>query len=131
MACSDNVIRAGLTPKYIDVATLCSLLRYHCAPGESMKFKPTQESGTSLLYRPPVKDFAVARAEVSPDNADRAVLGPRDSASIVLIEAGGGQATVNDEKKSIKRGDVLFLKSGDTLVLQAEGETLRAFQAFC
>lgn len=28
MAASDNVVRAGLTPKYIDVKTLCSMLTY-------------------------------------------------------------------------------------------------------
>lgn len=28
MACSDNVVRAGLTPKFIDKATLCSMLTY-------------------------------------------------------------------------------------------------------
>ena len=28
MACSDNVVRAGLTPKLIDVPTLCSMLEY-------------------------------------------------------------------------------------------------------
>lgn len=28
MAASDNVVRAGLTPKYMDVKTLCSMLTY-------------------------------------------------------------------------------------------------------
>jgi mannose-6-phosphate isomerase len=28
MATSDNVVRAGLTPKFIDVPTLCSMLTY-------------------------------------------------------------------------------------------------------
>jgi mannose-6-phosphate isomerase len=28
MACSDNVIRAGLTPKFRDTETLCSSLQY-------------------------------------------------------------------------------------------------------
>ena len=28
MACSDNVVRAGLTPKFKDVETLCSMLDY-------------------------------------------------------------------------------------------------------
>ncbi len=28
MACSDNVVRAGLTPKYKDVSTLCEMLTY-------------------------------------------------------------------------------------------------------
>lgn len=28
MACSDNVVRAGLTPKFKDIDTLCSMLTY-------------------------------------------------------------------------------------------------------
>ncbi len=30
MACSDNVVRAGLTPKFKDVPTLCDMLTYTC-----------------------------------------------------------------------------------------------------
>lgn len=29
MAASDNVVRAGLTPKYMDVKILCSMLTYN------------------------------------------------------------------------------------------------------
>jgi mannose-6-phosphate isomerase len=31
MALSDNVVRSGLTPKFKDVATLCSMLHYRQA----------------------------------------------------------------------------------------------------
>lgn len=34
MACSDNVVRAGLTPKLIDVPTLCSMLEYRYSSPE-------------------------------------------------------------------------------------------------
>ena len=44
MACSDNVVRAGLTPKLIDVPTLCSMLEYRdaiqpCRDFHSINFK--------------------------------------------------------------------------------------------
>ena len=38
MACSDNVVRAGLTPKLIDVPTLCEMLIYQC-PGVNFLLK--------------------------------------------------------------------------------------------
>lgn len=62
MACSDNVVRAGLTPKLKDVDTLVSMLTYHSA-------MPTITSGEKLdecttLYAPPVTDFAVEFIDV-------------------------------------------------------------------
>lgn len=65
MACSDNVVRAGLTPKFKDVETLCSMLTYKMDSSESKLFSPTVENENSLLFAPPVKDFAVAKIKVS------------------------------------------------------------------
>lgn len=59
MACSDNVVRAGLTPKYKDVETLCSMLNYNGAPARSKLFKPVQEDSYSQIFKPPVPDFAI------------------------------------------------------------------------
>lgn len=64
MACSDNVVRAGLTPKYIDVKTLCSMLNFNGAPAESKYFYGLKENLYTTLFRPPVPDFAVARVKV-------------------------------------------------------------------
>jgi len=127
MACSDNVIRAGLTPKYIDVATLCSLLKYKCAPGASMKFTPVKESQHTLLYDPPVRDFAVARTEVK----GVAEMAPRDAASIALVESGRGMAVIDGEERPIQMGEVLFLNANQKMTLTSENEVLRVFQAFC
>lgn len=38
MACSDNVVRAGLTPKFMDVPTLCSMLDYTPKSATANKF---------------------------------------------------------------------------------------------
>ena len=65
MACSDNVVRAGLTPKLVDVDTLCSMLNYEGEKPESKIFAPVIENGFSVIYRPPVPDFAVAQIQVS------------------------------------------------------------------
>lgn len=65
MACSDNTVRAGLTPKFIDVPTLCEMLSY--IPSKDRLFLPTrsQEDPYLSIYNPPVPDFAVMKIEVS------------------------------------------------------------------
>ena len=64
MACSDNVVRAGLTPKYIDVDTLCKMLTYNCEEADRKRFQPIVVDSHTQLFSPPVPDFAVARIQV-------------------------------------------------------------------
>lgn len=64
MACSDNVVRAGLTPKFKDVETLCSMLNYHGEPPKNKLFKPKTEDEFHQIFKPPVPDFAVVKIEV-------------------------------------------------------------------
>lgn len=65
MACSDNVVRAGLTPKLVDVETLCSMLNYKGELASNKIFKPIIEDDFTKIFRPPVQDFAVAEIRVS------------------------------------------------------------------
>lgn len=67
MACSDNVVRAGLTPKFKDVDTLCEMLDYKCGAKEDNIFPCRHDPSDSYvtIYDPPVPDFAVARIQVS------------------------------------------------------------------
>lgn len=64
MASSDNVIRAGLTPKFKDVSTLCSMLNYEGEKGDLKLFKPIKEDDCSELFQPPIPDFAVVKIQV-------------------------------------------------------------------
>lgn len=65
MACSDNVIRAGLTPKFKDVDRLLAMLNYEGHSGESKLFVARRIDKFTEVFVPPVKDFAVAKIEVS------------------------------------------------------------------
>ena len=70
MACSDNVVRAGLTPKFKDVDTLCEMLDYGCRTKEENIFPCRQDPSDPYvtIYDPPVPDFAVGRIQVSKTN---------------------------------------------------------------
>lgn len=66
MACSDNVVRAGLTPKFKDVPTLCSMLNYSCKSAQENLFSshPHPQDACVTVYNPPIPDFAVMKIEV-------------------------------------------------------------------
>lgn len=64
MACSDNVVRAGLTPKFKDVETLCAMLDYEPHTALETLHKPVKK-GIVFEYAPPIPDFAVVKIEVS------------------------------------------------------------------
>ena len=65
MANSDNVVRAGLTPKFIDADTLVDMVQYKCATAEEQKFvgEEDEDSGV-MLFNPHVPDFAVNMIKV-------------------------------------------------------------------
>lgn len=66
MACSDNVVRAGLTPKFKDVKTLCDMLDYRPRKSEDTKFAciPKPNDQFVQTYNPPVDEFAVDKLVV-------------------------------------------------------------------
>ncbi|KAJ4443892.1 hypothetical protein ANN_05679 [Periplaneta americana] len=129
MACSDNVVRAGLTPKPKDVSTLCNMLTYICESASAKRFPGIRENAYTHIFRPPVPDFAVARINV-PNSVEDYLLKPRDSASIVLM-VNGHAKTSND--LHLRRGSVVFLPAHQPLQLYAAERTgpLLIFQAMC
>ena len=143
MACSDNVVRAGLTPKLIDVPTLCEMLLYKCPEDgkvdETYKFKPLVESNSSLVFDAPVPDFSVAQLVAK--HPEKITFAGRKSASIVIIVdcgTSGKYSAIRDGKsyvkdQPVKKGLVLFLEANDSLEMLSEdqNEPIRAYQAFC
>jgi mannose-6-phosphate isomerase len=66
MACSDNTIRAGLTPKFKDIPTLCQSLTYGMGrPPLVLPVAVEADKGT-FAYRPIFKDpeFAIHKITV-------------------------------------------------------------------
>lgn len=62
MAGSDNTVRAGLTPKFKDVQTLCSDLTFQMSPPPYFESRRLSDSVTE--YAPPVSEFAVHEIKV-------------------------------------------------------------------
>ncbi|KAK1157954.1 hypothetical protein AOXY_G24162 [Acipenser oxyrinchus oxyrinchus] len=135
MACSDNTVRAGLTPKYIDVNTLCEMLSYTPAPASSKIFPVSRDPCDPFLfmYDPPVPDFTVMKIQV-PASVKQYTVSPIDSASILLVVQGEatGASTAGLSEMSIKSGSVLFISASESVSVHITSPTgMLLFRACC
>ncbi|KAK6199886.1 hypothetical protein LQW54_009796 [Pestalotiopsis sp. IQ-011] len=144
MAASDNVVRAGFTPKFKDVQTLIDLLTYDYAPIEEQKMEPKDypyavlnraaySSGSeATLYDPPIDEFSVVRT-VLKSSGSKATFDPIEGPSIVICTNGKGKISVGPTVKEIKEGWVYFVGATAELVLESESgeDDFITFKAFC
>ncbi|XP_069018969.1 mannose-6-phosphate isomerase [Embiotoca jacksoni] len=135
MACSDNTVRAGLTPKYIDVNTLCEMLNYSPASASSKIFPCVQDASDPYVsvYDPPVPDFTVMRTQV-PASVKQYTVAPVDSASILLVIEGDATATSAAALSDVtlKRGTVLFVSANESVSLHITSQSgMNLFRACC
>jgi mannose-6-phosphate isomerase len=147
MASSDNVVRAGFTPKFKDVDTLTTMLTYSYAPISEQKMEPKDypyvtldakaysSNSSSVLYDPPIPEFAVIRTSLNKTGA-KATFDGIEGPSIVLCTKGKGTVSVGPKKEKIEEGYVFFVGATAELVIESEtdaedGEGLVTFKAFC
>ncbi|KAI0826703.1 mannos-6-phosphate isomerase [Trametes gibbosa] len=124
MATSDNVIRAGLTPKLRDVPNLVAGLTYNAAPAskhlvQPAAFAPGAEHST--LYDPPIPEFSVVRTELGAGEHEthRAVDGP----SIAIVTEGRGAVTWGEsgQRLEVSEGEVFFVGAGQEIGIEGGG----------
>ncbi|KAK2733739.1 Mannose-6-phosphate isomerase [Onygenales sp. PD_40] len=148
MASSDNVVRAGFTPKFKDVSTLTDMLTYNYAPIEEQKMEPTEypyvtlnttaysSNSSALLYDPPIEEFAVVKTDLKRRGAKvtfEAINGP----SIIICTSGQGKISVGPAKtEEVKEGYVFFVGATAECVLESTAEAgdevpFTTFKAFC
>ncbi|XP_017754238.1 PREDICTED: mannose-6-phosphate isomerase [Eufriesea mexicana] len=128
MACSDNVVRAGLTPKLKDVPTLVEILSYTCDPISAKKFQPSREDECTEIFRPPVIDFAVAKITIPPGRSSYNII-PRSTASVLIIINGKGEISPS---KILCQGSVVFIPANEKVGIKVlcGCHPMLMFQAF-
>ena len=121
MANSDNVLRGGMTPKYVNIAELMNSLDFSSDQGAVI----TGDEDCGLRrYRPPVDEFELDLIELKSGRAWRAQ-GP----DILLMLEGEGSVqsqTPASEVLSLKRGDQVFCSAEAPYVLNGRGLLARA-----
>lgn len=109
MACSDNVIRAGLTPKFKDVDTLLEMLDFSGKTADENFFQSTPIGPYSELFKPPVKDFAVIQIKV-PASVQNYCIENRANGSIIIVLKGNASAAFKGQSLfELKEGSIVFV----------------------
>lgn len=144
-ASSDNVLRAGLTTKHVDVHALLATVDYVAAP--PIRLAPETFHGSTRVFYAPVDDFELSVTTLDDDAADDGAVprGEPDGAG-PGNEAGGawqpvpgqgprivlcvdGQIEVRSERESITlaRGEALFAGAVDgPLTVRGAGTIVQA-----
>ncbi|MHB1489539.1 MAG: mannose-6-phosphate isomerase, class I [Cellulomonas sp.] len=123
MACSDNVLRAGLTPKHVDVDELLRNVDYVAAP--PIRIAPETVHGATKVYYAPVDDFELSVTEISDDGPHPLPgRGPR-----ILLCLGGDLAVSSDSGGAVElgRGQAAFVPAADgPLTVRGRGRVVQA-----
>ncbi|KAJ2745788.1 Mannose-6-phosphate isomerase [Coemansia sp. BCRC 34301] len=127
MATSDNVVRAGLTPKLRDVAVLVDMLTYDYGTPDAKLLKPIRVSDMSLVYDPPIDEFSVVRTALVDGRTEYVT--PVDGPQILLVTEGAGCLRVPDAAYDLHPGHVFFIAANTAFSI--EGEALVAYTARC
>ncbi|GIY56247.1 mannose-6-phosphate isomerase [Caerostris darwini] len=132
MACSDNVVRAGLTPKFRDVETLCNILTYSSRKSEENKFVPIIDPFDPCvkIYDPPVPEFAVDSIELKQAESKYTLKGLQ-TASALLVIKGEGVYDYKNEKDKLTPGSILYISSGCQVHVTTTTTELLMFRAYC
>jgi mannose-6-phosphate isomerase len=122
MACSDNVVRAGLTPKFIDKVTLVKMLTYDVGYPSIISGEKVDEN--TRIYSPPIPEFEVERISMSAHSQYAAIV--RTGPCLLLVLT--GQAKSGDGL-NLKRGGVYFVSANEQVTFVTEESDFVAYRA--
>jgi mannose-6-phosphate isomerase len=134
MACSDNVLRAGLTSKRVNVPELLRVLDFRPAEPAVLLPSPSSVGGSEpdcrepgAAYLTPIDDFRLSRLDLS----DRPISVPDGTPQILLcIEGAARMRDDSGRVLELPRGQSAFLSANDTGVrIVGRGTVLRATAA--
>lgn len=115
MACSDNVIRGGLTPKYVDIVELLKIVDCREVTPQIISVAPQNQS--KFTYKTPVKDFALAQIRVEPQQHTELTL---QSAGILLVMQGELKIQEKSTELTLKQGASAFITAGSNIEIMSE-----------
>ena len=105
MACSDNVIRGGLTPKHVDIEQLLKII--DCSEIIPQIIAPAPKNQV-YTYQTPIADFALSNMPYAKNTeiSDRTLNG-----TILLVMAGEITLEAAQQKLTLKQGQAAFIEA--------------------
>lgn len=135
MATSDNVVRAGLTPKHRDVDVLCSMLTYNSFNSfDELLTRPQKlvDRPAASLYKSPVPEFSVLRIELTGLGAeDECKNGEQFGKSILICTEGSAKIETAETEFELNFGSIIYLPSNTTFTIKNQSSNMTTiYQAF-
>eukprot|EP00446_Apocalathium_sp_SHHI-4_P051065 CAMPEP_0177370112 /NCGR_PEP_ID=MMETSP0368-20130122/41809_1 /TAXON_ID=447022 ORGANISM="Scrippsiella hangoei-like, Strain SHHI-4" /NCGR_SAMPLE_ID=MMETSP0368 /ASSEMBLY_ACC=CAM_ASM_000363 /LENGTH=559 /DNA_ID=CAMNT_0018833337 /DNA_START=65 /DNA_END=1744 /DNA_ORIENTATION=+ len=110
MACSDNVVRGGLTPKYKDIDVLCEMLVYK--GGLPPCIAPCPVGDMTWLYaHKDLEEFQVTKMLLLAGKARRFCFSAQGP-TLGFVFSGAGLLKISDETTKLVAGVVFLLSAG-------------------
>lgn len=113
MASSDNVLRAGLTPKHMDVEELLTITNF--TPIPPPRWEPSERSDEFAHLEPPVTEFALTVGRTPIRRLPPS--GPR----VLLVLEGAIEVSTRTETLRVQRGQAVLIQHDDGR-FEVEGE---------
>ncbi|MCZ4675224.1 mannose-6-phosphate isomerase [Citrobacter sedlakii] len=126
MANSDNVLRAGLTPKYIDIPELVANVRFDAKPANQLLTTP-EKNGAELDFPIPVDDFAFSLHDLSAQETPVA----QQSAAILFCVEGEAVLSKGEQRLVLKPGESAFISAAESpIMVNGVGRLARVYNKF-
>ncbi|MDT3751925.1 MULTISPECIES: mannose-6-phosphate isomerase [Citrobacter] len=123
MANSDNVLRAGLTPKYIDIPELVANVKFVAKPANQLLTTPVESDG-ELDFPIPVDDFAFSLHELTTSGADIS----QQSAAILFCIEGEAVLSKGEQRLVLRPGESAFIGANESPVnISGAGRLARVY----
>lgn len=134
MAASDNVVRAGFTPKFKDVENLVSMLTYGYEDVEKQKMQPqiferSSGDGESKLYDPPIQEFSVLQTTFKNSQGTR-TFKPFEGPSILIITNGEGSLISEGVELKAEPGYNFFIAPNTEVKLITKDPKFTSYRAY-
>ncbi len=125
MANSDNVLRAGLTPKYMDIDELVECTQFKHKPLEQLRLKPEVIEGCEQ-YPIPVADFKFA---IIPPTTQQTI-GVKSAEVVLPLDSSMILRHANGEQCLVRKGQSVFIPAyAEQYTIECNGRVARAFSA--
>ncbi|EPF6159260.1 mannose-6-phosphate isomerase [Citrobacter sedlakii] len=126
MANSDNVLRAGLTQKYIDIPELVANVRFDAKPANQLLTTP-EKNGAELDFPIPVDDFAFSLHDLSAQETPVA----QQSAAILFCVEGEAVLSKGEQRLVLKPGESAFISAAESPIMASGvGRLARVYNKF-
>lgn len=118
MANSDNILRAGLTSKHIDIEALLENTKFEATIPNVLKGVSHKENG-EIVFKTTAKDFELSKIELTKTQIHQAT---SNSVELLILLKGGATFSQKEEYMSLEKGEAILIKPNISYEIKTNSE---------